>query len=90
MYVLITHELNEHDVKNKYIQVDDEFLTVIKWTADVSKAKVFDTMLAAELFVKNNAGYLVKNLPGYDIFVAELVPNIRYFLGNTGKHKVDS
>lgn len=90
MYVLMNNILNDHDIKKVYLQVDDDFLTVIKWTYDITKAKVFDTLLAAELFVSNNAEYLNRNLDSDNIFVAELVPNMRYYLGNFGKNRVGS
>ena len=60
----------------------------IKWTHDITKAKVFDTSLAAELFVSNNREYLNRNFDSDNIFIAELVPNIRYYLGNFGKNRV--
>ena len=90
MYILMTNVLDSHIIKKLYLQVDDDFLTVIKWTDDLSKAKVFDTTLAAELFVSNNAEYLNRNLDSDNIFVAELVPNMRYYLGNFGKNRVGS
>ena len=88
MYVLMNNILNDHDIKKVYLEVNDDFLTVIRWTFDITKAKVFDTILAAELFVSNNQEYLNKNLDADNIFVAELVPNIKYFLGNFGKNRV--
>lgn len=88
MYVLMNHILDNHDIKNRYIQVEDEFLTVIKWTFDITKAKIFDTDLAAELFVANNKEYINRNFDADNIFVGKLVPEIKYFLGNFGKNKV--
>ena len=88
MYVLMNDVLDDHIVKRVYIQVDDEFLIIIKWTDDLSKAKVFDTSLAAELFVSKNEKYLNRNFDSDNIFIAELVPNIRYYLGNFGKNRV--
>ena len=88
MYVLMNHVLDDHDVKEVYLMVEDDFLTVIRWTYDITKAKVFDTSLAAELFVANNEKYLNRNLDSDNIFIAELVPNIRYYLGNFGKNRV--
>ena len=90
MYVLMINVLDSHTIKKVYLQVDDDFLTVIKWTNDLSKAKVFDTALAAEIFVCNNKEYLNRNFDADNIFVAELVPNIRYYLGNFGKNRVGS
>ena len=88
MYVLMNHVLDDHAVKEVYLMVEDDFLTVIRWTYDITKAKVFDTSLAAELFVANNEKYLNRNLDSDNIFIAELVPNIRYYLGNFGKNRV--
>lgn len=88
MYVLMNNVLDSHTIKKVYLQVDDDFLTIIKWTDDISKAKVFDTMSAAELFVSSNEKYLNRNFDSDNIFIAELVPNIRYYLGNFGKNKV--
>ena len=90
MYVLMNNVLDSHIIKKLYLQVDDDFLTVIKWTDDLSKAKVFDTTLAAELFVCNNEDYLNKNLDADYIFVAEFIPNMKYYLGNFGKNRVGS
>ena len=88
MYVLMNNILNEHDIKRVYLEVNDDFLTIIRWTFDITKANVFDTILSAELFVSNNQEYLNKNLDADNIFVAELVPNIKYYLGNFGKNRV--
>ena len=88
MYVLMNTILTDHAIKRVYLEVNDEFLTIIRWTFDITKAKIFDTDLAAELFVANNQEYLNKNLDADNIFVAELVPNIKYYLGNFGKNKV--
>lgn len=89
MYVLMNNILKGHYIKQVYLQVEDDFLTVIKWTDDITKAKVFNTSLAAEIFVSNNKEYLNRNLDSDNIFVAELVPNIRYYLGNFGKNRVE-
>ena len=88
MYVLMTNVLDSHTIKKLCLQVDDDFLTVIKWTNDLSKAKVFDTTLAAEIFVSKNEEYLNKNLDADNIFIAELIPNMKYYLGNFGKNRV--
>ena len=88
MYVLMNNVVNEHDIKRVYLEVNDDFLTIIRWTFDITKAKVFDTMHEAEEFVNANEEYLNKNFDADNIFIAELVPNIRYYLGNFGKNRV--
>lgn len=60
----------------------------VLWTYDITKAKIFNTVLAAEIFVSKNTEYLNRNLDSDNIFVAELVPNMRYYLGNFGKNRV--
>ena len=88
MYVLMNHELDSYHVKNKYIKVDDTFLTVISWTYNIAEAYLFDSETSADLFIAHNKEYLDRNLDCDNIFVGKLVPQIISYCGNFGKNRV--
>lgn len=86
MYVLIRHVYQLYLVVTEYIKVEDDFATKLSWTSDIKEARVFDTEVSAEMFAVNNKRFLDECFDCDNIFVAELKPQIKSYIGVFGKN----
>lgn len=87
MFVLIRHVHQIYSVLTEYLKVDNDFATKVSWTADLKEAKIFDSETSAELFAVNNERFLNECFDCDNIFIAELQPQIKSYIGTFGKNQ---